>query len=679
VSQYFRSLEPGDANIRLAVSRESDNVYMVWDDRSQKRIFMTRSANGGGVWEGVAQIKGPEDTSSLELPYNINIGIISNKPILLWQVGIPGGYNCTQYSQSALDEGNQFGPPVKFADELSACPQQVNFLMQNQDYSVVLTNSQDDVSLIAWNGSIWSRLQGQGALFTFINPVTFDNVLFSCQKAITYNEKLIVVGCDKGVGGDIWVRSRLLGSLDDWFPPPSAWTPPATLAGIDQGVTALSSVADGANNIHAFWIQSPLSETDDGDPTIQYTRWNGTAWSNPRGIISGFREIPAQLSTTVDNQGRLFLSWVEGKNGDLYFSWARADRANIASEWSQPRQIPTPSQLGSSPDILVDDSEKIAVVYSVPLNENRGIYFIQSVDFGRNWSQPVSVMDAVDANWDSVDQPVLSLSADGRLHVLFTRYSLREENKSEGLYYSQSMDGGMSWSEPQIVSEQHVQWSHMVYLNDQILHRIWREESGNELAVFHQISRDSGMTWENPTRVSSLKENSAEVALATDVAGNIHVVQTYIKDASVVVQDLSWDGSRWVPQEHREVGIEDDLVEYSIVTGVSSQGVMHVMLALVYTDLDTGMGNEVLGISRSLGEFTDNQVSMPLLIAASPDLPSPPLLSDAQVTPTVSSPLSNLVDAPPPSRQNIFGLLMVGVLTVLIVVFVLPGRKKKSE
>jgi hypothetical protein len=676
-SPYFRSLEPENTNVRLSVSNE--NVYIVWDDRPQKRIFLARSTNSGNRWEGVAQISGPEDSAGLELPYNINVNIVNGRALLIWQVGIPGSY-CTLYSQWSLDDGNRFELPVKLTDGLASCPQRSDFIVQDEDISLALLNAQGDLFLIAWNGSAWSRLQAQNQLSTFINSATFDSVLLGCQKASVYKERLFVVGCDEGGGGDIWFRSRLLGSVEEWFPPPSAWTSSPVLEGVDQGISGLSSVADRENNVHVFWVQTPLSETAAGDPAVLYARWDGK-WSEPRVILAGLKGIPSQLSATTDNQGRLLLSWTEGRNGDLYFSWADAKRANVPSEWAQPRQVPTPSQLSSSPDILVDDSGKIVIVYSVPLNEGRGIYIVQSNNLGKDWSHPISVMDAVAADWDSVDHPIVRLSRNGRLHVLFSRYSLREDSRSEGLYYSQSADGGMSWSQPHLVSERHVQWSRMVYLNNQSLHLVWQEKFGTGFAILHQISQDSGVTWGNSLTVSNLPDGFSQAALATDAEGRIHVVLTSIRDDNLVLQMLTWDGSQWSPQEGREVNIRENTPEYSTVAEVASQGALQVVVSLVYPDLVNDIRGEIIGISRSLGEFSGAPIPAPLLIATPSALTALPEMVgtvDIQMTPTGSSPLANVVDVPAPSRRNLFGWILVGVLTVLVIVFLLPGRRKRS-
>jgi hypothetical protein len=661
-SQYFRSLEAGNANVRLSVS--GDDIYVVWDDRSRKRIFFTRSGDGGENWDEAAQIQGPEDLAGLELPFNINVNASNGGLLLTWQVGIPGN-NCIQYSQWSPDGENLSGSPVRMIDEFATCAQQTDFIAQDNGFLVALLSGRDDLSMIAWNGETWSELQTQGQLSTFINPITLDSVLLSCYKASLYEDKLFVVGCDSGAGGDIWFSSRLLGYFDEWFPPPSAWTPLSTLTNVDQEVSSLSSVADENNNIHVFWVQSPFSAADNGVARIHYSRWNGR-WSEPRGIISGFTRVPTNLSVAADNQGRILLSWVDGDMGDLYFSWANADRANIATEWSRPELVGTGSQLGSSPDILTDDSGKIIIAYSIPLNEDRGIYLIQTEDLGRTWSGPVSVVNALDENWDSTDHPTISLTSDGTLHILFNRYSLREEGESEGLHYSQSTIGGLSWSQPRVVTENYVRWSQIVSLNDRSLHIVWQEKLGMGYTTYHQLSLDGGVSWDSPTSVSNLPDSSAGITLAADISSQIHVIETYSRNDSLVVQVLVWDGSRWSTPDEREIDPREGWLEYSTIAEVSSKGTMQVLISFVYPD----------SIDEA-GEFSDGEEIPPLLISTPSALSVPPETVDILSTSTEPSPISSLVDTSAPSRRNLFGWLLIAVVLIGVFVFVLPRRKKR--
>ena len=65
------------------------------------------------------------------------------------------------------------------------------------------------------------------------------------------------------------------------------------------------------------------------------------------------------------------------------------------------------------------------MIYAVPYNERRGIYYVRSNDGGTTWLTPILVFDAVAAKWESVDKPRLVLDANANvLHAVWLRASL---------------------------------------------------------------------------------------------------------------------------------------------------------------------------------------------------------------------------------------------------------------
>ncbi|MEW6403546.1 MAG: sialidase family protein, partial [Chloroflexota bacterium] len=502
-SQYFRSMALEDMNVNLAVAEEDEveTVYVVWDDRSQKQIFLSKSIDGGKLWDGPTQIRSIEDGAAM--PFNINVGAAGQNVLVLWQAGVPRE-QCASYSQWSGDGGQQFDAPVKMVEQVTGCADSSEFMLMNKDLSITLLDIMGEISLTAWDGSHWGKPQTQNEITTFTNPATLDTVVFGCQKLVVYHAKLFVIGCDQGDGGDVWFSSRELGTLEDWFPPSSVWIAPVELTTLDQPISELSTVADRENNIHTFWIQPAFSAENTAGAdlvtaTIQYAEWDGETWTDPTAIISGLDGNSIQLNAHADSLNRLLICWVDSGTGDLFFSWAGTKRARVASEWEDPVSLPTVSQLNSSPDILVDDSGRILVAYASPINEGRGIYFVESSDNGASWTQPVQIFDAVAVGWDMVDQPKISLTGDGRLHVLFKRFFMLGESPSPlGLYYSQSSNGGIVWSDPELVSDHPEPMGEIFGYDRSVLHRLWQEVQQSTLFTFHQISEDAGVTWATP-------------------------------------------------------------------------------------------------------------------------------------------------------------------------------------
>jgi hypothetical protein len=276
---------------------------------------------------------------------------------------------------------------------------------------------------------------------------------------------------------------------------------------------------------------------------------------------------PLQIFVTKNQEGRLLLVWVDAKDGNIYFSWADSEMAGRSAEWIQPEIVPSISQINSSPAMLVDASGRILIVYAIPVNEGRGIYIVQSTDFGNTWSPPLRVYDAVSAGWEMIDNPKISLSGDGRLHLLFNRYSIRSDDQSMGLFYMQSMDGGIAWSEPELVGEGQILWSDIQGYGQQAVHRIWQEKNG----LIDQYSFDGGLSWEAPVKVTDTSEETTQVSLVMDQNGGIHLAQLSLKNG-LLLQDWIWDGSHWIPQETRELNFKGNVTRFLITHGVVSEG-----------------------------------------------------------------------------------------------------------
>ncbi len=675
-SQYFRALKPEDANIRLALSENKglETVYMAWDDRPQKQILLSKSIDAGSSWSESQEVVLPESSSGSQLPFDVGVNTLNGGLLLIWQVGDPGT-KCIQYSRWSHDGGENWEEPIKMFDQFSACPEKTQFISVEPNYSVALGSTQGDLSLIAWNGTGWSEPEVQSGLSVISNPNTFDSIIFGCKQVSSYKGRLFVVGCDQGSGGDIWFTSRKLDPLESLFPSPSVWSLARDVTTSPHKILSLTSVANQEDSIHVLWVEAPTLETEQVEPNIQYAQGNGGVWSKPTSVINGLDGLPTDLSVTIDQQQRLLLVWVDANTGDLLFSWADSNRAYIPSEWASPIILPSPSKLNDTPDILVDASGKIVVAYAVAVNENRGIYLTQSNDSGQTWSSPVTVFDATLAGWDGVDRPKITLTGDGHLHVVFHRVSVLGSHQNDGLYYSQSSDGGISWNAAETVSDQWVRWSEIVGYDEQVIHRLWQQVDKSNILTFHQISRDGGQTWDAPVQFSTNSAAAPEPALSIDPGGNLHFMQL-VPDVNQVFQDLEWSGTRWRSLDTGRLSTIGLNTPAAISGGVTPNGILYTLLLFERADLKVKFQSELLNANRSLN-LTGNPQSPSLPSIAIPNVtPVPTASSDLPLNPTPLSPLADLAEPSLSVTKNVVGLILVLTVIIMILVFVLPRRKK---
>jgi hypothetical protein len=675
-SQYFRALKPEDTNVRLTLSEKNnpETVYVAWDDRPQKRILLSKSVDGGENWSESREVVVPELTSGLNVPFNVEITTLKEGLLMMWQVGDPG-VRCTQYSKWSIDGGDNWNEPIKMFDEFAVCPEKTEFISIDPNYAVAFLSSQADLSLIAWNGAEWSEPEIQSGLSTISNPRTFETILFGCQQISSKNGILFVVGCDQGSGGDVWFISRKLDPLENLFPSPSAWSSPRDVATSLNKLSSVTSVSNTDGSVFVLWTETSNLDPDRVEPKIQYVHESGGEWSKPASVITDLKGLPAELSVTIDNQQRLLLVWVDQNTGDLLFSWANSHRANIPSEWAKPINLPSPSRLNDSPDILVDASGRVVVATAVTVNEDRGIYLTQSTDLGKTWSAPVTVIDAALAGWDGIDRPAIALTGDGHLHLLYHRISVLGLHEANGLYYSRSIDGGVTWSKAEPVSEQKIRWSEIVGFDEQVLHRLWQQEEKSTVVTYHQVTRDGGETWESPQKISILPATVPAPTLSIDWTGKLHLVQLVNED-NQVFQEWEWIETHWRSLETRKWNIESSNTPVSIHAGVTSKGIFYALLLFEHSDLKVKLESRLVNTSRSLNLSDSPQMPVLASIVEPVAISVPDVNSNLQQNPTPISPLAGMAEPSFVGIKNVIGAVLVLSVALMILVFILPRRKK---
>ncbi|MFN8385346.1 MAG: sialidase family protein [Anaerolineales bacterium] len=670
-SQYINtSMSYADAHVRVSASDDptSPTVLVGWDMRPLKRIFMATSTDDGANFSATQQVKGPEDTGGFGSPLNIELGVAGKNLLFIWQIGEQGATQCTFYSQSSADAGETWTDPVVMLDARSLCPKQLNFLIQRDDFFMLMMEFKGgNPSLLVWNGAEWGDPKVQNELSSFTNPVTFDTILLGCKTEALSGTTLFIAGCDEGTGSDIWISSRSLEPLDQWTGTAPGWNYPSALTLKPQLITDVTQLAE-KDRVHAVWSESSFPDASTTNYSIYYASMDGDKWSLPRETISGLLGKPAGISMGINKEGVITVVWVDQQNGSLIYSAVNSDRAGLRTEWTDPREIPTMTRLNSSPDVLVDSSGAVLVAYAAPFNEGRGIYLVEGVGRDLVWSLPIQVFDAVAAGWDRVDDPQISLTSDGTLHLLFSRVS-SDGRQATGLYYSQSRDGGVTWSLPELIREGSITWSDMVTTDGVALHRLWQENQAGVVSNYHQVSKDGGATWESAIEVTGVLGYVSPVSLAANATGDLHFLRLvqgdspgFLKSYELAVEDWQWNGKRWEIKASRAFTIKGDRANLFLSGGLTSTGQLSALVSADYLDLDGQQESQVVGMERQsdVGSLTAEPFSASVMILQAPT-PQP---TDSPVAPLNEEALSSEPFSLS-QYKNVAGIVLVAVVAIL--------------
>ena len=627
-SPYLRGLSAGEANLSIATAEteEAQHVYIAWDNRLRKQVFLAKSTDGGKNWEQPALIAGPAPGAGLASPFNIHVGATQNSVVLFWQNGhVTNGLlpSCSQIYQASSDAGVTWSDPQPMNESMSGCAQSNEFVTRlansPEDPLYFLNETKSQVFLTAWNGRQWSQAQEQPILSGFEEPEIYTDVIYGCHRAALLGARLYIVGCDQGEGGDIWVTSRDLGSALSWFMPP-VWSQLSPVSKDNLNMEAIELVTTDDGLIHAFFSQHQ-------DPSIYYTYWDGELWSPVNPVFKLPEGEAASPTIAVGPSNELFLI-ARNNRGMLYFSRATSGNSATESRWATPARLAIghDGKIGSI-DIAWDSAGVVYVAYSVPVNEGRGIYLVQSKDQGTTWSEPLQVFDGAAAGFDLVGGPSLLTSAKGLLHLIWKDQSIQGDGdpQSLSLFYARSEDGGRTFSDAARVVEEPVAWRELVTDGKGNLHLLWQPQS-TLTTVWDQVSLDGGHTWQYP---QGLPDEGSLAAVTADPIGRLHLVGAGPNS----IGHWLWDGSRWqseVPLSWPLPSQPDSQAELLAAT-VNKEGKMMIVLAQT-----TGQGDTA---QRTL-LYSTRTLELPQEPTESQKVPTktqlPPTLTPATSTPELS-------------------------------------------
>jgi hypothetical protein len=695
-SEYFRALTQDTASLDISVSvlGEQETVYVGWDNRPRKRVFLTKSEDGGVTWAVPSEIDGPQPDQVIRSPFDIRLFAVASNVFVTWSDNLQSGFTCSQFFQWSPDGGVSWNERITLFQDLVGCGVGTKFFLGANNTLMLSTTIQGVFYLLAWNGEFWSEPQPQSKINTFVDPDTLYALELGCRTIKYKDPYLYLVGCDTVESKDIWLTYRIIGDISNWFPGETTWKTPTLLT--NSGVIESPNVLiDSQGNTHLFWIQ--LDDTQDvpEDRVIYYSVNKGSGFSNPQPIIKPAVGDVRTLSTAIDTNDRVYNVWSGGNTGEIYFSWANSQLASSQFEWSEPIILPSISLLAGSPHIAIDPSGFIYVSYVITINEHRGVYFVYSLDRGVNWYQPIPILDAVSQGWETAGNPHLVLSQSGEIYLLFERKVFSSNKNLQGLYFSKSIDGGQTWSEVTSVVTAPILKNAIQTVGDREVYRVWIQQDGEEMSTYFQGSVNGGETWSDPVTLNLLGETVQDIELLSDSViglGLIQATQTLEGDSKLIF--WVWNGSQMTVSDSQILGSDDAVHGTRLVSAtISKDGLIDIAYTMANVENGQGTGSENLYYTRlrlnpSLvkpentenGEISPSPTEIPEnLPTQTPELPdqgeintngtptSPPLLSGEPDIDPVSSQTSNLI--------LITGGVLISIIAALAIVFFIKQRQ----
>ncbi len=617
-SLYFRAVTPANGSVQVAVNTKG-TVLIAWDDPRLEQALISRLDRGAGAF-----------TPPASMTVDGAAYVIARRPRL---VPLPGGEflaiwetggACSLYQQQADTSGQNWSVPVRVFDTLGQCLPKLH-AFATSDGRVLMTidaGTGDDTGafsaiLEVWDGQQWSApLSPQ---VSFADTATGRSVSLGCLRAAVHQDRLTVIGCD--ANGDIWsVTSQL--SLADMMPLLAPlWAAPITLSNErgDAGLPAAAVDLDGHS--HVLWTEA---DTTDGVANHMMYAQTNVVWAEPSKILNATEGSMDSASIAVDAGGIVHAVWRGGLTSQVLYSYAFAGDALSPQRWAEPVPLPAPRLYGESPSIVADGAGVLHVIYAVPVNEDRGVYYLSSSDQGKTWTLPKKVFDAVGAGWAAVAQTRLAVDNTARLHAVWVQGALSNTALPLGVYYSQSADGGQMWSKPAEIDGEGAAYPRILVSPSGQMHMVWAKFVGRRVEVWHQWSPDGGQNWATPAQVVGVEDFAPDVGLVADDGGSVYLVgaQNTLQSAAALFY-IRWNGDAWAGLEKVPLAYDFDssLGATAIITGTGNLGVFYRARAVT----ESGYRHVIGYVERAL----DSPVAKPLPTFTPQALPA----TDVPITP----------------------------------------------
>ncbi len=332
-------------------------------------------------------------------------------------------------------------------------------------------------------------------------------------------------------------------------PSGSSWSKPVLLFQSSDSILYPDITVDEEGGVHVFWQLERASgnSAQSSQRMIYYTREVNGRWSRPSDVVAS--QSASLPTAAVDHFGTIHLFW-NGEGSAEFTASAPVNAAVLAGAWSEPTFV---GNGNGNAQVVADGTGRLHLVY--PGSGASGVVYQTSVDGGATWSFPVTVATTAGAK-QSANFTRLAVGPDGTIHVVWTEFELPNGWPPTGVYYSHSIDGGKTWSNPIQIAGPGFDQANVAAGSNGLVHVAWNGMSGIQWR-YDRWSSDNGKAWSKAVvlKTPGLGGSEGPPQLAVDESGMVHLVTT---DGNRVWyafwKDGQWSRPQYVPSGN-EAGI----------------------------------------------------------------------------------------------------------------------------
>jgi hypothetical protein len=302
----------------------------------------------------------------------------------------------------------------------------------------------------------------------------------------------------------------------------------------------------------------------------------GQTWSANVKVNTGSNDQTNPKVAVNQAETEIYVVWQDRRRDrDIYF----AKSTNGGLGWTDPNIIINDNltNLRDSPDIAVDSSGTIHVVWEDTREGNWDIFHSKSSNGGTSWSPNtrVNVPSSADQR-----RPTLAVDSLGYLYVAW--HDNRASAFDYDIYFANSTDGGLSWSLPNVRVNNdglgNVQENPSIaVISGGTVYVVWDDYRDLDANIYFARSTDWGVTWPTNTRVNDLSTSNQQFSDIAVSSGIISVVWEDFRDpdANIYFSNSSNGGTSW----GSDIRVNENTpgpVQYKPTIAASPGGTLHV-------------------------------------------------------------------------------------------------------
>jgi hypothetical protein len=269
---------------------------------------------------------------------------------------------------------------------------------------------------------------------------------------------------------------------------------------------------DVGNYIHVLW-----EDDTPGKSEIFHKKSTnlGDTWLGVKNLSS----TPGDswnVTVALDASGTLHVLWNDKTPGNYEIYYTRStDRGDT---WAVSQRLTWTAADSWSPEIVMDFSNNIHVVWFEFTAGNAEIFYKRSTDQGITWAATQRLC------WTSGFslEPAITADSSGNIHVIWSDNSPGNNE----IYYKKSPDKGVTWAPLRKLTwtAGESAYPRIVFDAWDNIHLVWMDNTPGNAEIYYKVSTDGGVSWSAAQRLTSTSGNSFNPFLAVDTYGNLHVV-----------------------------------------------------------------------------------------------------------------------------------------------------------